>query len=146
MSNNRTTHLKPGILSNSWFSCYSIFLASSVLHFNLPSRITAKQMLRSIPCLFSSVLHFNLPSMITANQLLRVILAEYIYRNRYPTTALFTTQQINRKPEHPCNVPVGVVVYRCNTCALSRHIGNMCMRLRNGGIGEASPTLFPRIA
>jgi hypothetical protein len=27
-------------------------------------------MLRSIPCLFSSVLHFNLPSMITASQLL----------------------------------------------------------------------------
>jgi hypothetical protein len=32
--------------------------------------MTAKQMLRSIPCLFSSVLHFNLPPMITANQLL----------------------------------------------------------------------------
>ena len=41
-----------------------------------------------------------------------VILAEYIYRNRHPTTALFTTQQINRKPEHPCNLPVGVFVYR----------------------------------
>ena len=41
-----------------------------------------------------------------------VIMAEYIYRNRHPTTALFTTQQINRKPEHPCNLPVGVVVYR----------------------------------
>ena len=41
-----------------------------------------------------------------------VILAEYIYRNRYPTTALFTTQQINRKPEHPCNLPVGVFVDR----------------------------------
>jgi hypothetical protein len=41
-----------------------------------------------------------------------VILAEYIYRNRCPSTALFTTQQINRKPEHPCNLPVGVVVYR----------------------------------
>ena len=27
-------------------------------------------MLSSIPCLFSSVLHFNMPSMITANQLL----------------------------------------------------------------------------
>ena len=24
-----------------------------------------------------------------------------------------------------------------NTCALSKHIGNMCMRLRNGGKGEA---------
>ena len=41
-----------------------------------------------------------------------VILAEYIYRNWHPTTALFTTQQINRKPEYPCNLPVGVVVYR----------------------------------
>ena len=41
-----------------------------------------------------------------------VILSEYIYRNRHPTTALFTTQQLNRKPEHPCNLPVGVVVYR----------------------------------
>jgi hypothetical protein len=39
-----------------------------------------------------------------------VMLAEYIYRNRYPTTALFTTQQINGKPEHPCNLPVGVFV------------------------------------
>ena len=27
-----------------------------------------------------------------------VMLAEYIYRNRHPTTALFTTQQIKRKP------------------------------------------------
>ena len=41
-----------------------------------------------------------------------VILAEYIYRNRHPTTALFTTQRINRKPEHPWNLPVGVVVDR----------------------------------
>jgi hypothetical protein len=41
-----------------------------------------------------------------------VISAEYIYRNWHPTTELFTTQQINRKPEHPCNLPVGVVVYR----------------------------------
>ena len=30
-----------------------------------------------------------------------------------------------------------------NTCALSKHIGNMCMRLRNGGKGEALPSLFP---
>ena len=29
-----------------------------------------------------------------------------------------------------------------NTCALSKHIGNMCMRLRNGGKGEASPSRF----
>jgi hypothetical protein len=31
-----------------------------------------------------------------------------------------------------------------NTCALSKHIGNMCMGLRNAGKGEASPSLFPR--
>ena len=41
-----------------------------------------------------------------------VILAEYISRNQHPTTALFTTQQLSRKPEHPCNLPVGVVVDR----------------------------------
>jgi len=34
--------------------------------------------------------------------------------------------------------------YIYNTCALSKHIGNMCMRLRNGGKGEALPSLFPR--
>ena len=31
-----------------------------------------------------------------------------------------------------------------NTCALSKHIGNTCTRLRNGGKGEASPSLFLR--
>ena len=36
--------------------------------------------------------------------------------------------------------------YICNTCALSKHIGNMCMRLINGEKGEASPSLFPRFA
>ena len=36
--------------------------------------------------------------------------------------------------------------YIYNTCALSKHIGNMCMRLRNGGKGEASPTIFPHFA
>ena len=41
-----------------------------------------------------------------------VILAEYIYRNRHPTVVLFTTQQITRKPEPPCNLPAGVVVDR----------------------------------
>ena len=30
-----------------------------------------------------------------------------------------------------------------NTCALSKHMGNMCMRLRNAGKGEASPRFFP---
>ena len=39
-----------------------------------------------------------------------------------------------------------IVVYIYNICALSKHIGNMCMRLRNGGKGEASPSLFPRFA
>jgi hypothetical protein len=38
------------------------------------------------------------------------------------------------------------VIYICNTCALSKHTGNMCMRLRNGGKGEASPSLFLRFA
>jgi dienelactone hydrolase len=33
-----------------------------------------------------------------------------------------------------------------NTCGLSKHIGNMCMRLRNAGKVEASPSLFPRFA
>ena len=44
-----------------------------------------------------------------------------------------------------------VCLYKCqnyiyNTCALSKHMGNMCMRLRNAGKGEASPSLFPRFA
>jgi hypothetical protein len=30
------------------------------------------------------------------------------------------------------------VWYIYNTCALSKHMGNMCMRLRNAGKGEAS--------
>ena len=34
--------------------------------------------------------------------------------------------------------------YIYNTCALSKHMGNMCMRLRNAGKGEASPSFFPR--
>jgi hypothetical protein len=33
-----------------------------------------------------------------------------------------------------------------NTCALSKQMGNMCMRLRNAGKGEATPSLFPRFA
>ena len=36
--------------------------------------------------------------------------------------------------------------YIYNTCALSKHMGNMCMRLRNAGKGEAWPSLFPRFA
>jgi hypothetical protein len=36
------------------------------------------------------------------------------------------------------------VQYIYNTCALLKHIDNMCMRLRNGGKGEALPSLFPR--
>ena len=35
---------------------------------------------------------------------------------------------------------------RYNTCALSKHMGNMCMRLRNAGKGKALPSLFPRFA
>ena len=36
--------------------------------------------------------------------------------------------------------------YIYNTCALSKHMGNMCMRLRNAGKGEASLSLFKRFA
>ena len=35
-------------------------------------------------------------------------------------------------------------LYIYNTCALSKHMGNMCMRLRNAGKGEALSSLFPR--
>ena len=41
-------------------------------------------------------------------------------------------------------VQIGHERYIYNTCALSKHIGNMCMRLRNRGKGEALPSLFPR--
>ena len=37
---------------------------------------------------------------------------------------------------------IGLYIY--NTCALSKHIGDMCMRLSNRGKGEASSNLFPR--
>ena len=37
-------------------------------------------------------------------------------------------------------------IYIYNTCALSKHIGNMCMRFRNAGKGEALPSFFPRFA
>ena len=49
-------------------------------------------------------------------------------------------------------LPRSILLYSApliyNTCALSKHIlvGDMCMRLRNGGKGEASPSLFPRFA
>jgi hypothetical protein len=33
--------------------------------------------------------------------------------------------------------------YIYNTCALSKHMGNMCTRLRNAGKGEALPSFFP---
>ena len=36
--------------------------------------------------------------------------------------------------------------YIYNTCALSKHIGNICMKFRNGRKGEASPRLFLRFA
>ena len=41
-----------------------------------------------------------------------VILADKIHRNRHPTVTICTIQQINRKQEHPYNLPVGVVVDR----------------------------------
>ena len=36
-----------------------------------------------------------------------------------------------------------IYIYIYNTCALSKHIGNMCMRLRNGGKGEVLPCFVP---
>ena len=39
-----------------------------------------------------------------------------------------------------------MVGYIYNTCALSKHTGNMCTRLRNGGKGEALSRLFLRFA
>ena len=45
-----------------------------------------------------------------------------------------------------CNVAKRLENEIYNTCALSKHMGNMCMRLRNAGKGEASPRLFPRFA
>ena len=45
-----------------------------------------------------------------------------------------------------CRIHLVYVHYIYNTCALWKHIGNMCTRLRNGGIGEALPSLFPRFA
>ena len=63
-----------------------------------------------------------------------------------------TCHSINRQHKNTFQkkcVKAGIVVkegYIYNTCALSKHIGNMCMRLRNAGKGEASPSLFPRFA
>ena len=45
-------------------------------------------------------------------------------------------QELPNHPEHLSSPPV--------SSGLSKHIGNMCMRLRNGGKDEASPSLFPR--
>jgi hypothetical protein len=36
-----------------------------------------------------------------------------------------------------------IVVYIYNICALSKHIGNMCMRLRNGGKRRGFAEPFP---
>jgi hypothetical protein len=44
------------------------------------------------------------------------------------------------------NQQLFITRYIYNTCALSKHMGNMCMRLRNAGKGEALPSLFPRFA
>ena len=37
-------------------------------------------------------------------------------------------------------------IYTILVHAQSQHMGNMCMRLRNAGKGEASPSLFLRFA
>ena len=41
---------------------------------------------------------------------------------------------------------INTLTYIYNTCALSKHIGNICMRLRNGGKCKASPSIFPLFA
>ena len=50
------------------------------------------------------------------------------------------------KIQYQRSVNDNINMYIYNTCALSKHMGNMCMRLRNAGKGEASPSLFPRFA
>ena len=44
-----------------------------------------------------------------------------------------------RTRDHCLQIETGRYIY--NTCALSKHMGNMCMRLRNAGKGFAEP--FP---
>jgi hypothetical protein len=57
-------------------------------------------------------------------------------------TCIYVSRNISLNSEG-CSLK-RMIIY--NTCALSKHIGNMCMRLRNAGKGEASPSLFPRFA
>jgi hypothetical protein len=48
-----------------------------------------------------------------------VFLADKIYPNQHPTVTLFTTQQINRKPEHMrdrSDYWVGASAYWAHTC------------------------------
>ena len=45
-----------------------------------------------------------------------------------------------------CILKVCLPIVHIQYCALSKHMGNMCMRLRNAGKGEASPSFFPRFA
>ena len=48
-------------------------------------------------------------------------------------TQYYTMQAIDRpsKAHDALLLSIFIVIY--NTCALSKHTGNMCMRLRNGG-------------
>ena len=48
--------------------------------------------------------------------------------------------------KHGDFLQIWLYYYIYNTCALSKHIGNMCTRLRDGGKCEASPSLFPCFA
>ena len=59
---------------------------------------------------------------------------------------MFATQYLVYGSLHICKHYKYHTLYIYNTCALSKHMGNMCMRLRNAGKGEASPSLFPRFA
>ena len=80
----------------------------------------------------------------TADTLRISFLSIYFYlenpnSNKFPSCAYFgIDNQVSYSHFH--------FRYICNTCALSKHMGNMCMRLRNAGKGEASPSLFPRFA
>jgi hypothetical protein len=53
--------------------------------------------------------------------------------------------------EHTIDKTVGLAIGKTDLNAVKRQrnlglMGNMCMRLRNAGKGEASPSLFPRFA
>ena len=82
----------------------------------------------------------------------RMTLNPYHLETYLVATVNMTSQVVNGFKVSYCNPGLLILManifsndrgYIYNTCALSKHIGNMCMRLRNGGKGEASPSLFP---